>query len=212
VYKRQEYTPAKFLITWSSNDKCFTFYDKELKKDVLVPLPFKFIWLKSMVRIGGFNKKRQSGITSNDVSPYELKKEELEVVSYKGGVIAKGFYKDIKDTISNAGSKYGTLTYAVLRNGDLANVWFLGAAQGSWYDFNKENFDMLTSNYVVIKSFKEEISGTTVYYTPIIELGDVISSDDEKTADAAYEVVESHINGKSPRQEEANEPTDDLPF
>lgn len=212
--------PAKFAITWSSDNKCFTYYDKVNKKDVLIPLPFKFTWLKSMVRIGGFNEASNSGITSNEISPYDLKKETLEVKSFKGGLIAKGFYSDIKDTVSSAGGKYGTSAYVMLSNGEIANIHFIGASQGSWYDFSKDHSKVLPDNYVEIKSTVEGKKGRTIFNSPVITLGGSIVDSDINKADEAYAIVKESINGTPPRVVEANAVTsdannddnDDLPF
>ena len=213
--------PSKYFIKWSSDDKCFTYYNKDKQEDVLIHLPFKFTWLKSMVKIGGFNEASNSGITSNEVSPYDLKKEELEVKSFKGGVIAKGFYGDIKDAVNGAGGKYGTSAYVMLSNGEVANIHFIGASQGSWYDFSKDHSKVLPDNYVEIASSVEGKKGRTVFNSPVITLGGTIVDADIKKADEAYKVVKESINGVPPRVVEANaasvphtEPQveDDLPF
>ena len=43
AFSQPQSNPATKFFDWKSNDKCFSYYDKEKQENVLVPLPFKFL-------------------------------------------------------------------------------------------------------------------------------------------------------------------------
>jgi len=42
AFSTPQSNPATKFLSWKSNDKQFSFYDRETKENVLVPLPFRF--------------------------------------------------------------------------------------------------------------------------------------------------------------------------
>jgi hypothetical protein len=87
--------PATMYLEWSSNDKCFKYWNNDDKENVLVQLPFTFLVLKEMHTVKGWHDKSQSGIYANEVK--NISSEVIEVKSFKGGLLAKGIYKEIKE-------------------------------------------------------------------------------------------------------------------
>ena len=110
--------PATKFFDWKSNDKCFSYYDKEKQENVLVPLPFKFLVLDELHAVKGWNDATSSGIFSNEVK--FISKETMTVKPFKGNEIAKGLYKDIKEKIVAAGGHYVKSIYIMLEDGSLA--------------------------------------------------------------------------------------------
>ena len=47
--------PAKKFLSWKSEEKCFAYYDKDKKENILVPLPFKFVILEHYHTVKGWN-------------------------------------------------------------------------------------------------------------------------------------------------------------
>ena len=104
--------PTSKYLEWKSNDKSFSYYDREAGENVKVELPLKFLFLQNYHTVKGWNDASESGIYSNEV--FYIGSEPMTVRSLKGGVIAEGLYKDIKPTITAAGGKYNRSIYVML--------------------------------------------------------------------------------------------------
>ena len=111
--------PATLFLEWKSNDKCFAYYDKTLKEKVNLELPLKIQFLEHFHSVKGWHDASQSGIYSNEVK--FISKEPLDVKSFKGGPIAKGFYKEIKGTVNASGGKYHRSIYAII-DGEVVQI------------------------------------------------------------------------------------------
>lgn len=59
--------PARKFLEWKSDDKCFSYYDKEKKENVKVELPLTFVILEHYHTVKGWNDKSESGIYANEV-------------------------------------------------------------------------------------------------------------------------------------------------
>jgi hypothetical protein len=161
--------PAKKFIEWKSSIGFF-YYDKELKKDVVLKARdddqrLFIIALDELTTITGWNDASSSQIYSNEV--HSLKDEVLDVKSFKGGRIAKGLYGDIKNDLK--GGAYCKSIYAALIKGkddiELVNLKLSSKGLGSWIDAkNSINGDMLELD------INPEIQkkGTNKYYIPKI--------------------------------------------
>ena len=158
--------PAKKFLEWSSNDKCFKYYDKQTEENVLVPLPLKFVIVEHYHTVKGWNDASQSGIYSNEV--LYTSNDELEVKSFKEGLIAKGLYKEIRQKVNDAGGHYCRSIYAVTKDLELINISLKGSAVSSYSDFIKEfgdyNFD---KNWIEISEAKEMKKGAVNYTVPV---------------------------------------------
>ena len=104
AFSTPQSNPSTKFIDWKSNDKWFSYYDKDKKENVQIPLPFKFLALDELHSVKGWNDATSSGIYSNEVK--FISKEILTVKPFKGNEIAKGLYKDIKDKVQSAGGHY----------------------------------------------------------------------------------------------------------
>jgi len=59
--------PAKIFIQWKSKNEKFSYYNKEKKEDVLLPMPFNFIPLFICSNVKGYNHKKTKTFISNEV-------------------------------------------------------------------------------------------------------------------------------------------------
>lgn len=191
-------SPVKKYLSWSSNDKCFKYYDKEQGKDVLVKTPLTFVHLDELATIKGWDEKSESGIYSNEVRSTRL--EELNVRSFKGGELVKGIYQDIKLRVQAAGGVFHTSIYVFL-NGEVVNLSFKGAALMGWSDFLKENRKSLLGNTVEILSASEGKKGAVKFSTPVFTVGKPISLSENEKAEEAYISLKSYLEAKKVQPE-----------
>lgn len=103
--------PAVRTLTWKSDKATMVYYDKELKENVEINLPFKFAVLeKDYVSFNGYSESLNEGIWSNEV------KNKEDVVTVKAGKnILKQFkkeeWKDVKDDPDLKGCNYTQILY-----------------------------------------------------------------------------------------------------
>ena len=157
--------PTSKFLEWKSNNKSFSFYNKELKQNEEVKLPITFMVLEEYHTIKGFSDADQTGIYSNEV--LQIGSEELEVRTHKGRIIAKGKYKDIKGAVNAAGGNYHKSIYAVTNEWELINISFKGACVSEWSKFvEKGSWKRLADEWVSIESANDHKKGMVKYSTP----------------------------------------------
>lgn len=113
-------------------------YDKDAQKNVEVALPFKFLLLDELATVKGWHEPSQSNIHANEVR--DTTAETLLVRAFKGGEIATGFYKGIRDRIIAQGGYFHASLYIAYKDGDalkLGNLGLNGAALAPWMEFKK---------------------------------------------------------------------------
>jgi hypothetical protein len=164
AFAQPQSNPATKFIDWKSNDKNFSYYDKETKENVAIALPFKFLVLDELHTIKGWNDATQSGIYSNEVK--FISKEVMTVKPFKGNEIAKGLYKDIKEKIVSAGGHYVKSIYIMLEDGTLANLQLKGSAVQQWGEFTNKNRTRLPDEWVVVKTTKDGKKGAVKFSMP----------------------------------------------
>jgi hypothetical protein len=171
--------PATRWFEWNGELGNLRYYDKTLKKNIDVPAKgFTFILLDQLGSVGGFNERSQSGITSNEVK--DTRSDVLLVKSFKGGEIAHGLYKDIKDKVNAHGGKFKASCYIAFKddNGELVlgNLGIKGGALTPWLDFTKENRAVLYDKGIQITGFTEHKKGKVDYRNPTFRLIDISES------------------------------------
>lgn len=204
AYSQSAPNPVGRYLEWSSDDKCFVYYDKEKGKRELVKLPLSIISLRELATIKGYSEPNNSGIYSNEV--VSTKNEILNVRTFSGKEIASGLYQDIKDKVVASGGKFALSLYAYY-NGDIINVSLKGASLASWSEFAKTNRKSFLSNKISFIGAEEQKKGRTVYSTPIIALGDMITEEESKLSDIAYDQLEVYIKDKLSRSSQSLEQT-----
>lgn len=219
--EKKSSNPATKFLEWKSNDKCFSYYDKEKQENVKVPLPLKFVILEHYHTIKGWNDASESGIYSNEV--LYTGSEELEVKSFKGGLIVKGIYKDIKQKVNESGGKYHRSIYAVTNDLEIINISLKGAAVSEYSKFIKENGDnFFTQNWVEITDVIDGKKGSIKFSSPVFKKSTPIK--DASKIKPFAETLQSYMNDYMPKASgervnstvdaynESKEIEDDLPF
>lgn len=206
--------PSKKFLEWKSNDKCFSFYDKEKKENVSVPLPFKFLVLDQLHTVSGWNDATSSGIFSNEVK--FISKQVMTVKPFKGNEIAKGLYADIKEKVKNAGGHYVKSIYIMLEDGTLANIQLKGSAVQQWGEFTNKSLSRLPEEWVVVDKAIDGKKGAVKYTTPGFTFGGSLSDKEAAQADLVFDELETYLKAYLIKEEAPVEvedlDTDDLDF
>jgi len=202
AYRTTVESPVKKYLSWSSNDKCFTFYDKETKENKKLTLPLTLIHLDELSTVKGWHDSSSSGIYSNEVR--STKNEELNVRAFKGGDLAKGIYQDIKLKVQSLGGHYCVSIYAFVDN-EIVNISLKGSALMTWSDFTKENRKAFLANTIEVNSAAEGKKGAVKYTTPTFTLGKGISLDISEKAEAAYASLKEYLDSRKTSQEVSHE-------
>lgn len=185
--------PASKFLSWKSNDKCLSYYDKAKGENVLVLLPFKFVFLEHYHTVKGWNDKTESGIYSNEV--FLIGQEPLTVKAFKGGEIASGLYTDVRNKIKDAGGVYHRSVYVMNEDGEIVNLQFKGSAVSSYSDFFKENQNHIENDsWIEIASAKEGKKGAVKFTTPEFVLGSKTTPAQEKKISEAVATLQTYMN------------------
>ena len=198
--------PTSNYLEWKSNDKAFSFYDKQSGQNVKVELPFKFLFLQNYHTVKGWNDASSSGIYSNEV--FYIGSEPMTVRAFKGGVLAEGLYKDIKTAITNAGGKYHRSIYVMLEDGSVANISLKGAAVRQWSDFMEANKNLVDNQWNEVNDANEGKKGSIKYSTPNFVLGKSLSKADSSKADDVANELKTYLDAyfnkdnNAPKEEE----------
>jgi hypothetical protein len=205
--------PATKFIEWKSNDKCFSYYDKEIaeslkgsdaevikeKANVQIALPFKFLVLDELSFVKGWSDALSGNIISNEVK--FISKETIVAKCYHKNLkgdsvtteIAKGLYKDIKEQIVTAGAKYHKSVYVMLEDGSLANIKFKGACVGKWADFTQKSKSRLADEWVIVAKAEDGKKGAVKFTTPSFAFHSSLIDIEADLADEAFNILESYL-------------------
>jgi len=194
-FNRSTEKPAEKYIWWSSDNKCFVYWDGEAKEEVQIGLPLKFIVLMERHTIKGFHDDSNSRIYSNEVE--DITKDELTVKSFEGGQIAKGQYGNIKDTVQKAGGHYAKSIYILTDDGKIWNVSLKGSAVFAWGEFTKKDKTQLITHSVSCTDATEEKKGKIEYSVPVFEYGKKIPKKAVEAADAAYDQLIESLSARA---------------
>lgn len=223
--------PATKFLNWKSEEKCFSYYDKESQTNVKVELPLKVLFLEHYHTVKGWHDATQKGIVSNEV--YSISNEPLTVRTFGGLELSSGIYKDIKDKTKLSGGVYHRSVYVMLENGAIANLQLKGAVVGGlskessltkvdvdgYSEFYKKNGRLLDNQWIEMKTVADAKKGATKYSIPVFEAGAVITSLDNDNANTCCAVLQDYVNSYTGKSKvEVLEPatvdseTDDLDF
>jgi hypothetical protein len=191
AFAQPQSNPSTKFIEWKSNDKCFSYYDKDEQKNISIPLPFKFLVLDELHTIKGWNDANSRAIYSNEVK--FISKETLTVKPFKGNEIAKGLYKDIKEKIVAAGGHYTKSIYIMLEDGSLANIQLKGSAVQKWGDFTQKTRNRLPDEWVQVASALDGKKGAVKFWTPEFTFFKSLSESEMDLADEAFNILEAYL-------------------
>lgn len=228
-FKKENPNPATKFIEWKSDKKAFSYWDKEKVENVIINLPVKFLVMKELHTIKGWDAESESGIYSNEVS--FIGQTELNVRSFKGGEIAKGLWNNIKEKVDAKGGYYVKSIYAMLESGELVNFQLKGGAVSEWYNFTAKTRSRLGDEWVEVIDCEERKNGGIKYYVPTFQFNTSISDSENEKAEEVYanlklymdvylsakeikdvDVVSEDVFYPSYSEKEDLELEDDLPF
>jgi hypothetical protein len=179
------------FIEWKSDDKCFSYYDKDKQEKIQIPLPFNFLVLDELHAVKGWNDATQSGIYSNEVK--FISKEIMTVKPFKGNEIAKGLYKDIKEKIVSAGGHYVKSIYIMLEDGTLANLQLKGSSVQEWGLFTAKTRTRLPDEWVQVKTVKQGKKGAVKFNVPEFTFLRSLSESEAEQADEVFNELEAYL-------------------
>lgn len=184
--------PAEKYLEWSSENGCFKYYDRESRENVMLPLPLTFLVLKEFHTVKGWHDKSSSGIFANEVK--NIGNEQLEVKAYKGGVITRGIYKDIKDVIASAGGRYIKSIYAMTKEGVVINLQLKGAAVKAWGDATQKGRSRLADEWVTVSDIEKLKKGRVEYTVPIFMFDKSLNAKEGEMADKVYDELDKKLS------------------
>ena len=199
AFQTPQSNPATKFLSWKSNDKCFSYYDKEKAENVQVNLPFKFLVLDELASVKGWSDSLSGQIVSNEVK--YISKEPITAKCYhknaKGEAtsteIARGIYKDIKEKVNSAGAKYHKSVYVMLEDGTIANIQMKGAVVQQWGNFTQKTKSRLPDEWVIVEKHVDGKKGAVKFTTPDFKFERSISDSEAELADEAFNVLESYL-------------------
>ena len=198
--------PCTRWFEWDGERGTVKYYDKTAVVkgkekpggNIAVPLPFSFLVLDELAIVKGWHERSESGIVSNEVR--DTRTEAMVVKAFNGGVLASGFYADIRDKVHSQGGRFTTNIYlgfkedGVLKIGSLQ---FKGGALSCWMDFKKRcpvNAEKKCREYhlqaVKIGSFVEGKKGSVVYRNPVFGLVPVTDETNVAAAKLDFQLQE----------------------
>lgn len=159
--------PAARWFEWNGEHGTINYYDKVKKETVDVPMPFTFILLDELGTVRGWHDASSSGIYSNEVK--DTRQDTLVVKAFKGGTLAEGLYRDIKDRVSSLGGSFNANCYIAFKDGGVLTIGairFKGASLWAWMEFRKENRKDFYTKSVKMDGFNEGKKGRVTFRTP----------------------------------------------
>lgn len=184
--------PATRWFEWNGEKGLVRYYDRDKKENVDIPLPFTFILLDELASVRGWHDASSSGIYSNEVR--DTTQELMVVKSFKGGTIAEGKYRDIKDRVNAAGGDYNANCYIAFKQADgtyaIGSIRFKGAALGAWMEFRKANRSAIYKQAIRIASYTEGKKGKVVFRVPAMVLHSVSPEADAQAVSLDKELQE----------------------
>ena len=188
--------PAVRWFEWNGEKGLIRYYDKDAKQSVEVGSDFTFMLLDQLGSVRGWHDASESGIYSNEVK--DTRQDVLVVKAFKGGTIAEGIYKDIKDRVNTEGGQFVASCYIAFKGEDgaldIGNIRFKGAALREWMEFTKAHRADLYKKAVRINGSTEGKKGRVVFHVPVLSVKD-ISADTNKAATACDVVLQEFLAG-----------------
>ncbi len=167
--------PSARWFEWDGAHGGISYYDKQTKQNVEVGDKFTFILLDELATIKGWHDSSESGIFSNEVR--DTVAEPFVVKSFKGGQIAQGFYRQIRDRVHAAGGKFVTNCYIAFRPSAeelvIGSLQLKGSALNAWVDFKKANRSEIYKKSVQINGSTEGKKGSIKFHVPKFVIRDI---------------------------------------
>jgi hypothetical protein len=188
--------PSQYYLEWNSKENAFCYYDKEEGIRKPMKLPFKFVALKFMSSVRGYDETFQGGIYSNEVS--DTRTELLRVAYQKNNEeIATGLYAELKDMLRPIGGKYTRSIYAMSPKGLIINIRLKGEQMLNFKTIEMHG-DRWKREWIQVSSSQEKEYNGQVYTLPVFEWGGPKTPGDSAKAEANYSIVKGYLASKTP--------------
>jgi hypothetical protein len=187
--------PAQRWFEWNGEHGSISYYDKDQAKSIDCGSDFTFMLLDRLGSVRGWHDASNSGIYSNEVK--DTRQEVLVVKSFKGGTLAEGVYKYIKDKVNSQGGQFVASCYIAFKLDEklsIGNIRFKGAALGAWMEFEKANRSVLYKKAIGIRGFTEGKKGRVTFRVPVLKTAD-ISADTDAAATALDRELQEFLKG-----------------
>jgi hypothetical protein len=199
--------PAEKYLEWASEQGKFKYYDKAKGENVFIDLP-RFLVLAQYHTVKGWNDASQSAIWSNEVKI--ISTEEMEVKAFKGGVIAKGVYKDIKERVQQAGGHYTKSIYIMVEGGEVWNLQIKGAVVQEWGEVFNKCQQRFADEWVTLDKVDTRKKGRVTYTVPVFKFNGVTSDEEAAQADAAYDKLHAALKMRADERNSVNDAVKNL--
>jgi hypothetical protein len=190
--------PAAKYLEWASEQGKFKYYDKDKKENILIDIP-RFLVLMQFHTVKGWHDPSQSAIYSNEVKL--IRTQEMEVKAFKGGLIAKGIYKEVKDRIVQAGGHYVKSIYIMIEGGEVWNLQLKGAVVQEWGEVFNKCQQRFADEWVILEKVENKKKGRVNYTVPIFKFDGVTSNEESKLADASYDMLADRLKIRDEEKE-----------
>jgi hypothetical protein len=143
--------PAVKTLQWKNEKKVkkevvretgWYFWDKNANdgegENVMVDMPFSFMWLETATSFSGYHDKLEKGIYSNEV--LDIKTQKL-TVRCNNETLNEGLYNSIKDAVKGVGGKYCQAVYGLMATDEgyeIVRFLMTGASASAWIAFNND--------------------------------------------------------------------------
>ena len=194
--------PAEKYLEWASEQGKFKYYDKAKGENVFIDIP-SFLVLAQYHTVKGWNDASQSAIWSNEVKI--ISTEEMEVKAFKGGVIAKGVYKDIKERVQQAGGHYTKSIYIMIEGGEVWNLQIKGAVVQEWGEVFNKCQQRFADEWVTLDKVDTRKKGRVTYTVPVFRFNGVTSDEEAAQADAAYDKLHAALKMRADERNSVND-------
>ena len=144
-------------------------------ENVMLDMPFTFLWLESAQSFMGFNEKTDKGFYSNEIisSADGIKKYGKRKLDLKsdGETVLSGFYADIKEEAKGMGAKFCIPVYAAMEidgTYQIVRFFMTGSSGSAWMTFNNRSGNMNKAIVCFDKKQIEMKTGST-YDEPVFK-------------------------------------------
>lgn len=170
--------PSTRWFEWAggSDGGFIRWYNKDTKQYAKVD-HFTFLMLDELSTVKGWHDASDSGIYANEVR--DTRQDVLVVKSFKGGELASGVYKQIRDRIAAQGGHYCASIYLAFKEDGvmhIGNLSLKGAASSAWMEFkrtatakkdgNGKSVRAYFVDAIKIDGYEQMKKGATVYRVP----------------------------------------------
>jgi hypothetical protein len=209
--------PTARWFEWDGGKGIVRYYDREAKQHVEVGSDFTFSLLDQLGTVGGWHDPSESAIWANEVK--DTRQDVMIVKAWKGGTLAEGLYKDIKDRVNAIGGHFVANLYIAFKHGDglaIGSLKLKGAALGSWMEFTKAHRADIWKQAIRINGHTEGKKGKVVFRMPVFSVKPLSEASNQQATALDMELqafLKAHLGRNTREQVEAPPPVygDDAP-